>query len=460
MDRPSLWRQGLAAGPCSKALLAREVITDEADRNQTARRRRRPLKRGARPSWPEDRNALLAETLQVGGDRSSRGAFQGARPVARWILLVAGLVAVVGGLLTLAIWVVPGVLVGAPRNGLAEADRLKALNDARSSLVTVVGGLLLFTGALIGAVLTSRTIQVNRATVEVSRQGQITERFTRAIDQLGQHGQDKLDVRLGGIYALERIARESAEDHMPIMEVLTAYLREHARVQSAGAVGPLHPEHQARSTDADQPPRLRADVQAIATVLGRRPDERRRQEQGRLDLQEVDLRLANLHRAHLEEADLSDAHLERADLRDAHLERANLYRVHLEEAVLREAHLEEALLYRAHMEGAVLTYARLEGADLRDAHLERAVLFHAHLEGAFLRGAHLERADLRGARLEGAFLRGAHLEGANLSGARLEGADLSGARGLRRARLGLAIIDAATILPADATSRSTPDPPS
>jgi hypothetical protein len=55
-----------------------------------------------------------------------KGAFQAIWTVARWVVLVAGLVAVVGGLLALAIWVVPGVLVGAPRQGLTEADRLKA----------------------------------------------------------------------------------------------------------------------------------------------------------------------------------------------------------------------------------------------------------------------------------------------------------------------------------------------
>jgi hypothetical protein len=59
----------------------------------------------------------------------------------------------------------------------------------------------------------------------LTRQGQITERFTRAIDQLGH---DRTEIRLGGIYALERIAKESEEDHWPIMEVLTAYVRQHA----------------------------------------------------------------------------------------------------------------------------------------------------------------------------------------------------------------------------------------
>jgi hypothetical protein len=42
------------------------------------------------------------------------------------------------------------------------------------------------------------------------------------MDQLGSK---EIDVRLGGIYALERIARGSKEDHPQIVEVLTAYVR-------------------------------------------------------------------------------------------------------------------------------------------------------------------------------------------------------------------------------------------
>ena len=36
---------------------------------------------------------------------------------------------------------------------------------------------------------------------------------------------------IGGIYALERIARDSAKDHPTVMEVLTAFIREHSREQ-------------------------------------------------------------------------------------------------------------------------------------------------------------------------------------------------------------------------------------
>jgi hypothetical protein len=68
-------------------------------------------------------------------------------------------------------------------------------------------------------------------TQRLTEQGQITDRFTRAIDQLGKtddKGDKLFEIRLGGIYALERIARDSEVDHWPIMEVLSAYVRQHA----------------------------------------------------------------------------------------------------------------------------------------------------------------------------------------------------------------------------------------
>ena len=89
-------------------------------------------------------------------------------------------------------------------------------------LAQIVAGLVL----LLGVYLTYRRVTSAENAVEVAQEGQITERFTRAIEQLGD---EKLAVRLGGIYALERIARDSERDHWPIMEVLTAFVRENAR---------------------------------------------------------------------------------------------------------------------------------------------------------------------------------------------------------------------------------------
>src|SRR5215218_1041515 len=84
------------------------------------------------------------------------------------------------------------------------------------TLAQILGGAALLSGLY----FTWRTLQVNR-------EGQITERFTRAIEQLGATHADNsknLELRLGGIYALERISKESEEDHGTIMEVLEAVM--------------------------------------------------------------------------------------------------------------------------------------------------------------------------------------------------------------------------------------------
>ena len=107
-------------------------------------------------------------------------------------------------------------------------DRIDLESKSRQTLVQIVGGAAAL-GALYFTAQTLRTSQetlrVNQKTLETTQQGQITERFSKAIEQLGS---DNLAIRLGGIYALERIARDSAYDHWTVMEVLTAYVRENA----------------------------------------------------------------------------------------------------------------------------------------------------------------------------------------------------------------------------------------
>ena len=195
-------------------------------------------------------------------------------------------------------------------------------------------------------------------------------------------------MRLGGIYALERIARDSPGDRATIGEVLTAYVRGHA---------PWPPRL------PDQPPveaaidavtflRLRApDVQAALTVLGRGRFADPDPDAPPLDLADTDLR-----RAYLRGADLRRARLYAADLRRAHFED-----VDLGGAALTRAHLQEA-----HLRGANLRDASLYGADLRDADLTDAHLAGADLRHANLQGTKLDGADLRGARLEGTGLPG------------------------------------------------------
>jgi uncharacterized protein YjbI with pentapeptide repeats len=333
------------------------------------------------------------------------------------------------------LWV---VLVAAPPWFVHDRslEGLKAQNAVRTTLLQGLGGVVL----LVGAYFTYRQVRIGleqlelarqqaqrsdervRQQLQIAQQGQITERFTRAIDQLGH---TQLDVRLGGIYALERIARDSSADRATIGEVLTAFVRSHAPWPPR-----LLGQDVAAAPLAEVPELLvrAADVQACLTVLGRGGPARAAQDQrDRLDLHAVDLRHANLEGAHLEWTSLEGAHLEGAYLLGAHLEWASLAGAHLEKAILWNAHLEEAKLGEAHLEEAILLDAHLEKANLLDAHLEKAKLGDARLEKANLRGAHLEEAYLLDAHLEEASLGGAYLEGASLHGAHLEEASLAGA---------------------------------
>src|SRR5215213_1900690 len=110
------------------------------------------------------------------------------------------------------------------------------------------------------------TQENTQRTLELTEQGQITERFTRAIDQLGATdettGKPRLEIRLGGIYALERIAWDSPErDYSTVMEVLTAYVRENASTSNEATTEPEEAPLEPR------PPT--ADIQAILDVLRR-----------------------------------------------------------------------------------------------------------------------------------------------------------------------------------------------
>lgn len=293
------------------------------------------------------------------------------------------------------------------------AKRDEAIGRARTGLLAILAGGL----AAIGAYYTHRSFGLNRETLELSRQGQITERFTRAVDQLGN---ESLDIRLGGIYALERLARESRDDHGPIIEILTAYIREHTRRNHPD----LAEEEVATPSDAW---RVATDIQAAITVLGRRILMHDPPFPWCVDLEAAHLEGANLDGAHLERARLDGAHLEGVNLNGVYLKLASLARAHLEGADLDNADLERARLDGANLKEAGLRGARLIGANLNGAQLERACLDDAHLEGAALTHAHLEGASLSGAYLDRASFARADLKGASLAGARLKGTSFAGA---------------------------------
>jgi uncharacterized protein YjbI with pentapeptide repeats len=351
----------------------------------------------------------------------------GARPPVFAITLLVTLFV----LLTLAcVFALPSLLIPEGTT-LVHQDRPKLENDVRSTLLTGLAFLL-------GIYATVR------AWFAVNERGQITERFGKALEYLGS---DKVEVRLGGIYALEQIARDSEGDRAAIIDILTGFVRGHSPWPSSDdASKSLAP--------GDLPPlRARAaDVQAVVTVLGRWafPSQGPQHlELANVDLRKADLRSANLEGAYflastLAGADLSGADLQGAYFRDTDLRQANLSEANLRgsnltgtdlaEANLSGAHLENAEFGRTHLNGANLRGAHLEGIDLSDSHVASADLGGAHLRGANLQGVKLIDSNLLGADLRDANLRRAifapnQLPSSNFAGADLVGAVLEGSAG-------------------------------
>jgi uncharacterized protein YjbI with pentapeptide repeats len=297
--------------------------------------------------------------------------------------------------------------------GALRTLRLQTARDAARGRLLTFGAGLFAAGAL---VFTARNFTLSRRTVELTEQGQVTDRYTRAIDQLGSK---TIDITIGGIYALERIARDSPRDHPTVMEVLAACIREHSREQWPEASTQPGAELPERST--------RPDVQAALTVIGRRDVTH---DTDRIDLQGANLTGANLRSANLADANmrwtnLSRVHAGQANLAGAHFRSADLTKIDFSGANLSSASFRDAKLPDAIMPGANLTGARLYGADLTHADLTGADLTVAHSRGATFTGANLTAANFARADLGDVNMRLANLADANFTGADLTHADLS-----------------------------------
>jgi hypothetical protein len=274
-----------------------------------------------------------------------------------------------------------------PQSAVKPTELFSIENEARKTLSQIIGGFvviigLLFTGANLA--ITQREAEKNRS---LALEGQITDRFTKAITQLGD---EKLEVRLGGIYALERIAKDSEKDYLTIIEVLTAYVREHApRKAKDNAVNPLQ-NRKIKNAEQKEVGKLPTDIQAVMAVIQRRTIFKER----------------GLYYTKIVKAASS------LNFIQTELPRATLITTDLEGANFSEANLSKADFIITNLSGANLSWANLNGANLNGANLNGANLNGANLNGANLKRVSLEWADLGGANLNGAYLFSANLRSA------------------------------------------------
>jgi len=304
------------------------------------------------------------------------------------------------------------------------ADRLKAITDTRTALfagLAAIGAIATFWLNSRAQRFTAEALRNTAETVWNAQEGQLTDRYTKAIEQLGD---DKTTaVRLGGLYALERLAVDFLREHPTVVEVISAFVRDRVLGSEPDGSEPSR-QNQHEVSVLSRPSRLPTDIQAALTILGRLP-------------QRTGIGRGNLSRANLPGADLTGANFTGAKLIGANLFRADLL----------WADLSKADLTRADLLVADFTATNLARANLTEANLTRADLTRTNLARASLTGADLTRANLSWADLTGANLARANLTGAYLARADLTSADLKGVQGLQQEQLDAALGAQDTSLP-------------
>jgi hypothetical protein len=263
-------------------------------------------------------------------------------------------------------------------NGLELKDRFAARNEFIKTTAQILGGAFFLFGLYFTWQNLIETQSKNSADLSIALDKQTTELYVKAIEQLGS---DKLEVRLGGIYALERIARTSEKDHWPIMEVLTAYVRENAPWPPEELAVARKKRQWAKPKDKVILPILQLpwnakteetktvvepdpDIQAVLAVLGRTAIPfAQKGEERQLDLRATNLAGSDLVKTNLQNAALFDANLYKAKLWGANLQGAQLWNTILQEATLIDANLQSADLDRADLNWATFFGANLPGGE-------------------------------------------------------------------------------------------------
>ena len=224
-------------------------------------------------------------------------------------------------------------------------------------------------------------------------------------------GSEVLSVRMGGIYALQRLAEEQSRGyHCQIMGLLCSFVRHPTRDEAIA-----RRSDGTRPEDNEQGGHFRQDVQAVMELIAQRSGAAIALEEESnfiLDLRGADLRGLHLWGAKLCKANLDGARLEGANLTDADLSQSSL----------EGANLSKCEIIMANLSGARMRRAVLTDTMLMDADLSRTSMWDTDLSGARLLSANMSDTML----LDTNFSR-AHLMGINLSGTNLLGVNVTGA---------------------------------
>ncbi|MFE6188749.1 pentapeptide repeat-containing protein [Streptomyces sp. NPDC056465] len=274
-------------------------------------------------------------------------------PAARITLIAFGLLGFVVAIWRLPWWLDEGHLAAATPGSAA------VVTGMRTAIVAVGAGII----ASLGLYYTDRNLKHSREVLEhsqkssteqaeltrasltateraaqkqaeLSAEQQVNDRYVKAIELLSS---ERPTSRLGGLYALERIMRDSSKDHDTVVKVLAAFVRQFA-IKSDNS----------SETGSNFPNRPPADIQAAMTIIGHRPT--------REENFEIDLR-----HSYLRGCELASCNFAKADFSGANLSNSTLTGVDFSQTSFRDADLSDSIWDRVKM-----THAYLSGALFRE----------------------------------------------------------------------------------------------
>ncbi len=343
----------------------------------------------------------------------------------------------------------------------------------RASFISTIGSFVGGGALLIGLFFTWQQLQI-------TLDGQITDRITKAVEQIGS---ENLSVRLGGLYALERIALDSDRDVLKIIDIICAFIRINSPSEFS-ARGIFSTSYERELSEEEfgiisqtifNPPRPPEEIQTALQILSNLSPQHQRLSIDR-QKQKINLLASNISGVKLSSGsgltnlvldksnsdfvlmpnvNLTHLRASQSNFRGAFLEGANLKNSNLSESFFECAVLTQATLEGCHFNGARLDKATLvkvkakgvvfNQARLVDAEIWNADLRNANLGFAEMQGASFKNADLTNATLEVSKLREADFEGAILKGARFNKANLLGAKNLTKGQLSQALLCKTTL---------------
>ena len=206
----------------------------------------------------------------------------------------------------------------------------------------VIAGSLAIPLAIWRAIVADKQASSAQHQTVIAQQDLLNERYQKAAEMIGNV---LLSVRLGGIYALQGLIEEHAEQYyVRCMRLLCAFVR-----------NPPADEHLTPLSDREMTRwgggiRLRADVQAVMDMMRSR-DDRLIGLEGRARF-EVDFKGSDLRGSNLRQVNFTGVDLRDADLSGAYAVGANMSRVGLSGARLYKTMLASANLSGTYFSGA------------------------------------------------------------------------------------------------------------